>query len=205
MAATVRQPHTHNEWEVIADNFDALSGLPGVVGAIDGTMIEIKHLEQWEGRYCRKGFPAFHMQAVVVDHQRFMLPKDEAKFNKVHSSTRIVVEMAFGRFKNVFRIFKSALLHKSATGRCKGMLLGLSVVVMTQPRLAAKVLDHQIPMWWVAQAAVFIFHLISCLCQVGLVRIVVTCHVAVFRLELISVITALVRRVEFACELLPPH
>ncbi|DBA01190.1 TPA: hypothetical protein N0F65_002325 [Lagenidium giganteum] len=43
------------------------------------------------------------------------IPKDEAKFNKVHSSTRIVVEMAFGRFKNVFRIFKSALLHESAT------------------------------------------------------------------------------------------
>ncbi|DAZ97975.1 TPA: hypothetical protein N0F65_005133 [Lagenidium giganteum] len=68
MAATVRLPHTHSEWKY----FEARTGLPGVVDAIDGTLIEIKRLEQWEGWYCRKGFPAFNMQAVGDDHQLFM-------------------------------------------------------------------------------------------------------------------------------------
>ncbi|OQS07662.1 hypothetical protein THRCLA_20094 [Thraustotheca clavata] len=38
---------------------------------------------------------------------------DEAKFNLLHSRTRIVVEQAFGLWKGKFRIFKQTLQMKS--------------------------------------------------------------------------------------------
>ncbi|DBA01270.1 TPA: hypothetical protein N0F65_010862 [Lagenidium giganteum] len=39
------------------------------------------------------------------------MPHDERKYNYRHIGTRIVVEMAFGRLKNMFRIFQTPLLH----------------------------------------------------------------------------------------------
>ncbi|KAH9152173.1 hypothetical protein AeRB84_005355 [Aphanomyces euteiches] len=38
---------------------------------------------------------------------------DKAKYNYIHSRSRMVVERAFGRWKNKFRIFKNDLLHHS--------------------------------------------------------------------------------------------
>ncbi|EEY54699.1 uncharacterized protein PITG_20369 [Phytophthora infestans T30-4] len=46
--------------------FFAVAGFPGVVGAVDGTLIAIPRPD-FEGWYCRKGFPAVNVQA-VVDH-----------------------------------------------------------------------------------------------------------------------------------------
>ena len=37
------------------------------------------------------------------------MPQDEADLNYLHSRTRITVEMAFGLWKNRFRVFKAAL------------------------------------------------------------------------------------------------
>ncbi|KAG9401420.1 hypothetical protein AC1031_009282 [Aphanomyces cochlioides] len=39
------------------------------------------------------------------------MPDDETKYNLVHSRSRMVVECAFGLWKNKFRIFKIELLH----------------------------------------------------------------------------------------------
>jgi hypothetical protein len=41
----------------------------------------------------------------------FGMPSDEAKYNLLHSRTRIIVEQAFGRWKNTFRLFKTELIH----------------------------------------------------------------------------------------------
>ncbi|CAK5129533.1 unnamed protein product, partial [Aphanomyces euteiches] len=38
---------------------------------------------------------------------------DEAKYNYIHSRSRMVVERAFGRWKNKFRVFKNELMHHS--------------------------------------------------------------------------------------------
>ena len=43
----------------------------------------------------------------------FGMPDDTSHYNLVHSRTRIVVEQAFGRWKNVFRVFKTDLLHRT--------------------------------------------------------------------------------------------
>jgi hypothetical protein len=42
---------------------------------------------------------------------------DEAHFNLLHSRTRIIVERAFARWKNKFRLFKTELLHHKPEGR----------------------------------------------------------------------------------------
>ncbi|KAG3146150.1 hypothetical protein PI124_g13677 [Phytophthora idaei] len=52
--------------------FEEMLGFPGVVGAIDGTLISIKRFEDFEGFYCRKGFPAFNLTAVVDNELRFI-------------------------------------------------------------------------------------------------------------------------------------
>ncbi|KAF0739178.1 hypothetical protein Ae201684P_012872 [Aphanomyces euteiches] len=44
---------------------------------------------------------------------RTSMPDDEAHFNLLHSRTRIVVERAFGLWKNTFRIFKTPLLQSN--------------------------------------------------------------------------------------------
>ncbi|DAZ97782.1 TPA: hypothetical protein N0F65_009528, partial [Lagenidium giganteum] len=60
------------EWKGICEGFEAIAGLPNVCGAVDGSLIEIHRFEEWEGWYCRKGFPAFNLQAVVNHHKRFL-------------------------------------------------------------------------------------------------------------------------------------
>ncbi|DAZ94441.1 TPA: hypothetical protein N0F65_002759 [Lagenidium giganteum] len=114
----------------MSEQFEMRTGIPHVVGAIDGSLFPIKRLEDWDGWYCRKGFPARCHQIIprgsflVADtgYQLFAhvstpypitssMPPDERKYNYRHIGTRIVVEMAFGRLKNMFRIFQTPLLH----------------------------------------------------------------------------------------------
>jgi hypothetical protein len=62
-------PSTQQEWDEIAAAFEEVGDFPGICGAVDGSLIEVKRSRDYEGWYCRKGFPAFNVQ-VVVDHRR---------------------------------------------------------------------------------------------------------------------------------------
>ncbi|ETV69526.1 hypothetical protein H257_14762 [Aphanomyces astaci] len=162
---TIVLPSSRDEWEVVRVGFEE-HGFPNAYGAIDGSLIQVKRFEDFYGWYCRKGFPAFNMQAVVDHRMRFMsyslrsgsqndkamfneslfgqtchtrvppggcfvgdagyklfthvmtpysivssMAPDEANYNWIHSRSRMVVERAFGRWKNKFRMFKHELLH----------------------------------------------------------------------------------------------
>ncbi|KAG3232211.1 hypothetical protein PI124_g22700 [Phytophthora idaei] len=56
------------ELHAVEEGFEAIAGFPGVVGALDGTLIKIPRPRDFEGWYCRKGFPAVNVQA-IVDHR----------------------------------------------------------------------------------------------------------------------------------------
>ncbi|KAE9158206.1 hypothetical protein PF004_g31955 [Phytophthora fragariae] len=58
---------TEQELESVELGFEAVTGFPNVVGAIDGTLVPIQRPKDFEGWYCRKMFPAVNVQA-VVDH-----------------------------------------------------------------------------------------------------------------------------------------
>jgi hypothetical protein len=170
---TIRLPRSIDEWEEIAKGFQSVRNFPDVAGAIDGTLIEIQRPEDHEGWYCRKGFPAINMQAIVNHKRQFisysmgsgsrndkslwssstfgknnesaippgmhligdsgyrLLPNlltpysDDTvsvaarRYNFCHSSTRMCVEIAFGRLKNRFRILMRPLAEKSLRQTCK--------------------------------------------------------------------------------------
>ncbi|KAH9136414.1 hypothetical protein AeRB84_018407 [Aphanomyces euteiches] len=50
--------------------FESLAGFPDVIGAVDGTLLRIARPAEHEGWYCRKGFPAVNVQAVVDSNLR---------------------------------------------------------------------------------------------------------------------------------------
>ena len=65
-------PQSEEQWHSIARDFEKRSRIPNVVGAIDGSLFEVKRFKDHEGWYCRKGFPAFNMQAVCDGQKRFI-------------------------------------------------------------------------------------------------------------------------------------
>ncbi|KAH9067311.1 hypothetical protein Ae201684P_021471 [Aphanomyces euteiches] len=71
LSRTVRLPNDSAEWEEIRRGFEMKAGFPNCYGALDGSLIPIKRFADFDGWYCRKGFPAFNMQAVVDDKLRF--------------------------------------------------------------------------------------------------------------------------------------
>jgi hypothetical protein len=56
----------------ISEGFQALHGIPGVIGAIDGCLIEIQPPFDFEGWYCQKGYPAINIQAICDHKMRFI-------------------------------------------------------------------------------------------------------------------------------------
>lgn len=58
--------------EAMAHDFERVCGFPDTIGAIDGTLIRIARPREHEGWYCRKGYPAVNVQAVVDSHARFL-------------------------------------------------------------------------------------------------------------------------------------
>jgi hypothetical protein len=68
----IKFPTTENEWEKISAGFESICGMPFVVGAIDGTLVEIARPYEFHGWYCRKFYPALNVQGVVDDRKRFM-------------------------------------------------------------------------------------------------------------------------------------
>lgn len=65
-------PRNVGEWSDVAAGFEAIAGIPGIAGAVDGTLIRRTRPAAFWGWYCRKGFPAYNMMAIVDSAQRFL-------------------------------------------------------------------------------------------------------------------------------------
>ena len=65
--SAIKLPDTNQEWEAMSDGFEAICGFPDTCLAIDGVLFEIERPSDYEGWYCRKGFPAINA-LVAVDH-----------------------------------------------------------------------------------------------------------------------------------------
>jgi hypothetical protein len=68
----IHLPRNHNEWMQNASEFEAIAGLPNVVGAIDGSLFAIQRPMQYEGWYNRKNYTSFNVQLVCDAKLRFM-------------------------------------------------------------------------------------------------------------------------------------
>jgi hypothetical protein len=71
----VKLPDSVSQWQQIIDGFEEICGFPNCCFAIDGCLFEIERPYDFEGWYCRKGYPAINAQ-VVVDHQTRILSYD---------------------------------------------------------------------------------------------------------------------------------
>lgn len=69
------EPGSHDEWIRVARGFEELCGFPNVCFAVDGSLLAVERPYDFEGWYCRKGFPAINAQ-VVVDSQLRILSYD---------------------------------------------------------------------------------------------------------------------------------
>lgn len=65
-------PTDDDEWDMIMNDFQRKKGIRGIVGAIDGTLIDIQRPVDFEGFYNRKGRPSLNIQAVVDSSTRFL-------------------------------------------------------------------------------------------------------------------------------------
>ena len=65
---TVRLPQTDSGWDRLAKGFENICGFPNSVLAVDGCLFEIERPHDFEGWYCRKGFPAINVQ-MADDHK----------------------------------------------------------------------------------------------------------------------------------------
>lgn len=68
----VSLPTSTEQWTAVEEAFMAAIGFPRVVGAIDGTILRIPRPNDYEGFYCRHGYPAINVQAIVDANGRFM-------------------------------------------------------------------------------------------------------------------------------------
>ena len=66
-AYPIKLPTSLEEWHELRAGMEARKGFPHAYLAVDGTLIKIERPYDYEGWYCRKGYPAFNVQ-VVVDH-----------------------------------------------------------------------------------------------------------------------------------------
>ncbi|EEY55244.1 uncharacterized protein PITG_09146 [Phytophthora infestans T30-4] len=65
-------PRDQGGWDAIESEFAARHGYPGVVGAIDGSLIEVERPYEFDGFYCRKCYPALNVQAIVTSDNVFL-------------------------------------------------------------------------------------------------------------------------------------
>ncbi|RKP15613.1 hypothetical protein ROZALSC1DRAFT_26265, partial [Rozella allomycis CSF55] len=63
----IKMAATNAEWRSIMHDFEKKSGLRGVCGSVDGTLIEINRPHDFEGWYCRKGYPLIFFDQVGKD------------------------------------------------------------------------------------------------------------------------------------------
>ncbi|OQR80927.1 hypothetical protein ACHHYP_16994 [Achlya hypogyna] len=68
----INVPTSRSEWQRVARGFESKQGFFGVVGAVDGTLIDIERPSDYDGFYNRHGDPSLNVQAVVDANTRFM-------------------------------------------------------------------------------------------------------------------------------------
>ncbi|KAG6614203.1 uncharacterized protein IUM83_10029 [Phytophthora cinnamomi] len=61
----VKFPDILGDWRRIKHGFKRKQGIPGVIGAVDGSLFQIQRPADYEGYYCRKDYTAINMQAIV--------------------------------------------------------------------------------------------------------------------------------------------
>jgi len=64
-------PKSQSEWQELCDGLERVCRFPDAVLAIDGSLIQIERPLDYEGWYCRKGYPAINVQCVVDYKRRF--------------------------------------------------------------------------------------------------------------------------------------
>ena len=67
----IRLPQTIDEWDICSLEFQRICGFPDVCLAVDGSLVELLRTLNYEGWYCRKGYPAINIQCVVDANMRF--------------------------------------------------------------------------------------------------------------------------------------
>lgn len=65
----IKMPTTAHEINETTEGFRSIAEFSDMVGAIDGTLIQITRPQEHEGWYYRKNYPAINMQA-VLNHRR---------------------------------------------------------------------------------------------------------------------------------------
>ncbi|KAH9096337.1 hypothetical protein Ae201684P_009567 [Aphanomyces euteiches] len=68
----IHLPTSTGEWYRVSQGFERKRGFVGVVGAEDGTIIDIERPADYDGFYNRHGDPSLNVQAVVDTTTRFM-------------------------------------------------------------------------------------------------------------------------------------
>ncbi|ETV85762.1 hypothetical protein H257_02345 [Aphanomyces astaci] len=71
-ATWINLPRNSAEWNDVEQVFFARQKIPGVVDAVDGTLIEIQRPKDYDGFYNRNGDLSLNIQAVVHAKTRFM-------------------------------------------------------------------------------------------------------------------------------------
>ncbi|KAE9293343.1 hypothetical protein PR003_g24527 [Phytophthora rubi] len=64
--------HDQRGWDRVESQFAVRWGYPGVVDAVDGSLLAIQRPKEFDGFYCRKGYPALNMQAIVSADRKCM-------------------------------------------------------------------------------------------------------------------------------------
>ncbi|ETV64339.1 hypothetical protein H257_18758 [Aphanomyces astaci] len=121
---TISMPTTHAQWEDIRTGIEAY-GFPNAYDAIDGIRttrrsLTTRCLEKratkeslGPGGGCFLGDAGYKLYSHLMTPYTIYsdIPQDEAHYNTIHSRSRMVVERAFGLWKNKFRVFKAELLQ----------------------------------------------------------------------------------------------
>ncbi|GMF55456.1 unnamed protein product [Phytophthora fragariaefolia] len=128
LSEVVRFPDTMAEWRRIEQQFRCKRGFPGVVGAVDGSLIATQRPTDFNGFYCRKNYPAINVQGIVDADQKFMAIDINAARQKFHSFEDVfTLRLCF--FSLLFRVF-GALVRSICCFRGGGA--GDVVVVSTE-------------------------------------------------------------------------
>lgn len=100
----IRLPQCDQDWSRLIKGFENICGFPDCCLAVDGSIFEIERPYDYDGWYCRKGFPALNIQ-LVVDHKarvrsvdiRPGSANDKAVFNYSHFGTNLAKTIPAGK------------------------------------------------------------------------------------------------------------
>ncbi|KAF4139897.1 DDE superfamily endonuclease [Phytophthora infestans] len=143
MAKSIISMPPAEELAAVEDGFYATAGFPDTIGTVDGTLVRItRHTTLKAGSVARISLhyvpPGKHLLAdagyKIWGHMLTPFPEADAtqdprkrRYNKAHPRTRIVVECAFGRFQNRFRVLLGKLEQKTSDRICK-VIMGCAVL-----------------------------------------------------------------------------